>query len=418
MKPPPLRNDCFAMPPGVNWTPVSDALDRLRQSLHPVVESEVLPVSDCGDRVLARSVRALSAHPPFTNSAVDGFGFAAASLPDGDLIELPLVQGRAAAGAPFGDSVPLGSAIRILTGALVPKGVDTVILEEDCSVGDHRIGFRPGLKKGANLRPAGEDLAVGADILQKGSRLRAQDLSLLAACGVHEVEVFNRLKVGVFSTGDEVVSGGGPAADGKIFDANGPMLLEIIRKWGFEPIDMGHLADNPTRVREALNHAATVVDALMTTGGASAGDEDHISAVLSAEGTLHSWRIALKPGRPLAMAMWSGMPVFGLPGNPVAAFVCTLIFARPALFVLAGMPWGNVQGFAMPAAFSKRKKAGRREYLRARIENGCAEIFHSEGSGRISGLSWSSGLVELDDGARDIAVGDPVTYYPYSGFGL
>ncbi|MFT6912014.1 MAG: molybdopterin molybdotransferase, partial [Paracoccaceae bacterium] len=165
--------------------------------------------------------------------------------------------------------------------------------------------------------------------------------------------------------------------------------------------------------------ASEKVDVILTSGGASAGDEDHVSAILRAEGQLTAWRIALKPGRPLALAMWRGIPVFGLPGNPVAALVCALIFARPALSVLAGGAWLAPQSFVVPAAFTKSKKPGRREYLRARLNaQGHAEPFGSEGSGRISGLSWADGLIELEDGARTISQGDPVRFLPYSGFGI
>jgi molybdopterin molybdotransferase len=186
-------------------------------------------------------------------------------------------------------------------------------------------------------------------------------------------------------------------------------------------VDLGHVEDRPDLIREALDRGAGVADAILTSGGASAGDEDHVARLLREEGQLSSWRIALKPGRPLALALWGGarVPVIGLPGNPVAALVCTLIFGRPALSLMAGAGWTEPQGFMIPAAFSKRKKPGRREYLRARVNaEGAAEVFASEGSGRISGLSWAEGLVELPDGAAEIGPGTPVRYLPYASFGL
>ena len=205
----------------------------------------------------------------------------------------------------------------------------------------------------------------------------------------------------------------------RTYDANRPMLLSLIRRWGFTALDLGPVPDDRAALRARFDRAADEAHALITSGGASAGDEDHVSALLKEAGALNDWRIALKPGRPLALGLWNGTPVFGLPGNPVAALVCTLIFARPALYRLAGAPWTEPQAFTVPAAFSKSKKPGRREYLRARLtEEGAAEVFPSEGSGRISGLAWADGLVELDDGARDIAPGDPVRYLPYAGFGL
>jgi len=418
MQPPNLKNDCFALPPGVHWTPVDEALDLLRQRLQPVVTSESLPVGLAAGRVLAEGVTARRSNPPTANSAVDGYGFAHAALGKGVQI-LPLISARAAAGQAFDGEVPLGSAIRILTGARLPIGVDTVVLEEDVTLQDVRIAFHDGLKKGANTRAAGEDVKRGGVILDAGHRLQPQDIALLAAVGVGQVSVFRHLRVGVLSTGDEIVPPGGDASDTQIYDANRPMLLAVLARWGLEAVDLGHVGDDRARLKAALDQAAERTDAILTSGGASAGDEDHMSAILNTQGTLHSWRIAMKPGRPLALGMWNGVPVFGLPGNPVAAFVCTLIFARPALGVLAGRIWQPPVGYLLPAAFSKSKKEGRREYLRARLDaDGRVEVYHSEGSGRIAGLGWADGLVELADDARDINPDDAVRYYPYGAFDL
>ncbi|WP_113910689.1 gephyrin-like molybdotransferase Glp [Roseovarius dicentrarchi] len=413
--PPPLRDDCFAMPAGVDWTPVDDALATLRAGLHPVVRPAHCNVPDACGRILSAPAIARRANPPTPNSAVDGYGFAHDSLPPGDPV-LPLVSGRAAAGVPYDGTVPPGHAIRILTGAAVPAGVDTVILEEDTRTGAGQLAFRAGIKRGANTRKAGEDVDAGAELLPKGRVLTPADLALLAATGLGVVEVFERLRVAVISTGDELIEAGGAANPGQIYDANRPMLLAQIRAWGLEAVDMGRIPDDRAALRAALDDAASRADVILTSGGASAGDEDHVSALLSEAGAMQQWRIALKPGRPLALGLWQGAPVFGLPGNPVAALVCTLIFARPALGLLAGAGWQEPQVFHVPAAFEKSKKPGRREYLRARIRDGRAEVFASEGSGRISGLSWAEGLVELPDAAATIQAGDPVRYYPFGSF--
>lgn len=418
MKPPPLKDDCFAMPPGVDWTPVDDALAMLRAGLHCVTDVEEIAVPNAGGRILAADVVAVRSNPPYANSAVDGYGFAFDDLPTGEVCTLPLATGRAAAGVPFDGAVPAGQALRILTGARVPSGVDTVVLEEDCSASDDQIAFRAGLKRGANTRAAGEDVAAGGVVLAAEHVLRSQDLALLAAVGVATVQVRRKLRVAVLSTGDEVVSVGQTATEAQIYDANRPMLLETIRAWGYEPVDLGHVNDDEDQVAAAFDRGALQADAILTSGGASAGDEDHVSAVLAAKGDVQAWRIAVKPGRPLALALWNGVPVLGLPGNPVAALICTLVFARPALSLLAGAAWQAPVGFDVPAAFSKTKKAGRREYLRARVRDGKAEVFKSEGSGRISGLSWAEGLVELSDGAQVISEGDLVRYYPYGAFGI
>ena len=329
---------------------------------------------------------------------------------------LPVEPGRSAAGAPLGRPVPEGRAVRILTGALLPGGVDTVILQEDATETPGGVAFAGPPKPGANTRRAGEDVEAGAVALPAGRTLTAPDLALLASVGIPAVAVRERLRVGVLSTGDEIADPGETLDPARTYDANRPMLLAVLRRWGLDAVDLGRVPDDRAALRHRLDRAG--VHAVLTSGGASAGAEDHVSALLAAEGRVETWRIAIKPGRPLALGLWRGVPVFGLPGNPVAALVCTLLFARPALSVMAGAGWVEPRGFDVPAAFSKRKKAGRREFLRARIRDGRAEVFPSEGSGRVSGLSWAEGLVELADGAREVAPGDPVRFLPYGAFGL
>ena len=415
LKPPPLRDDCFALPAGVDWTPVEDALALLRARLRAVVGQQVLPLRAAAGRVLAGAQRARRANPPEATTAVDGYGFAHASLTESDQV-LPLASGRAAAGVPYPGTVPPGHAVRVLTGAALPQGVDTVILQEDVTLGQGRIAFRAGLRRGANTRRAGEDVAAGATVLEAGRVLTPADLALCAAVGLADLPVFARLRVAVISTGDELVEPGETARAGQIYDANRPMLSALVQQMGYDVLDLGRVGDDSAALRAALDRGAAEADVILTSGGASSGDEDHVSALLNEAGAMAEWRIALKPGRPLALGMWGGVPVFGLPGNPVAALVCTLIFARPAMAVLSGAGWHAPQGFDVPAAFEKRKKPGRREYLRARIRHGRAEVFKSEGSGRISGLSWAEGLVELPDAAADIRPGDPVRYIPFAGF--
>lgn len=414
-----LKNDCFALPEGVKWTPVDQALSVLKSRMQPVVAMENIDLAAAQARVLAADVAAPRANPPGANCAVDGYGFAFAALTPDASQDLPLATGRAAAGAPFQGTVPFGQAVRILTGALVPEGVDTVVMDEDVALGGGGIRFSGLPKRGANLRKAGEDVQAGQIALRKSTRISVAEIALLAAIGVTRVSVFKQLRVGVLSTGDELATSGSTADPSRTYDANRPMLLALAQDWGYAPVDLGHVSDDRDALRMRLDSAAAEVDVILTSGGASAGDEDHVSALLSEEGNLQHWRIALKPGRPLALAMWQGVPVFGLPGNPVAAFVCSLIFARPAFSALAGAGWAEPLRMQVPAAFEKRKKAGRREFLRARLTpEGSAEVFASEGSGRISGLSWADGLVELEDAAQEIKAGDSVSFLPYAGFGV
>jgi len=416
-KTPRLKDDCFALPNGAHWTPVDEALANLKAHMRSVVGVETVPTAQASGRVLAADSIAKRANPPHANAAVDGYGFSFAALTGTGEQALTLLNGRAAAGEPFAGAVPLGQAIRILTGASLPAGVDTVIMQEDVQVVDGELRFEAGLKAGANCREKGEDVAAGAVALCAATRVGPQELGLLVALGIAEVAVFKRLRVGVLSTGDELRQPAEAATAHQIYDANRPMLLALLTDWGFEAVDLGVVGDRRGAVVEALDHAAKQCDALLTSGGASAGDEDHMSAVLADQGQLNLWRVAIKPGRPLALAMWHGLPVFGLPGNPVAAYTTALIFARPALGALQGQGWHVPQPVHLPAGFSKRKKAGRREYLRARMgDDGAVYVFASEGSGRISGLAWADGFVELLDEALDVKAGDLVRYVPFSAY--
>ncbi len=416
LTPPPLRNDCFAMPQGAYWTPEEDALQHLKCVLTTVVAFESCIVPEAAGRVLSADVLAERSHPPTPNSAVDGYALVG-PIPGG-AYQFPVIDGISAAGHPYAGVVEPGAALRILTGAAMPEGADTVILQEDVTTDGQSIAFHGPLKAGANARKAGEDMTAGAVILPKGRRLTPADLGTLTAAGVAQVDVYMRLRVGVLSTGDELREAGEPCDPAHIYDANRPMLLANLRAWGFDAVDLGRAPDDRAVLRKMLDDAANKCDAILTSGGASAGDEDHMSALLNDTGDFALWRIAIKPGRPLALGMWNKTPVFGLPGNPVAAQVCSLIFAYPAFCQMSGQGWPQVDRFPLPAGFSKTKKDGRTEYLRARIEDGRAVPFPSEGSGRISGLSWATGLIRLPHAAAEIKDGDPVEFIPFASFGL
>lgn len=409
-------NDCFALPPGVEWTPVADALAALRASVAPATTTETVALSAALNRVLAEDAVAASSHPPQANAAVDGYAFAHESYLAGPM---RVREGRAAAGVPYEGALAPGEAVRILTGGVLPQGADTVMLDEDSRLESATLHGPTGLKPGANRRRAGENAEAGAVALAAGTRLSPQALSHAAAAGLDRLTVRRRLRVAALSTGDEVRAPGSALAPGQIHDANRPLLLGLAEAWGFEPVDLDIAGDTPEAVRAALDRGAAEADAILASGGASAGDEDWLARLLGTEGTRAVWRIAMKPGRPLALGRWRGTPVFGLPGNPVAAFVCALLFARPALLALSGAGWSQPIPETRPAAFAKRRKAGRREYLRARLNaDGAVETFANEGSGLIRGLVWAEGLVDLPDGGPDIREGDPVAWLPFSAFGL
>jgi molybdopterin molybdotransferase len=413
-----LGCDCFAQPEAQGLATVAELQSRLRASLRAVTGVETVPLAGAKGRILAQDMTARRANPPATNSAMDGYAFAHASLPatDGGL---PVVEGRSAAGAPYGQAVPPGHAVRIFTGALLPEGTDSVEMQENTSLKAGRLMLSGSPAPGANTRAKGEDVAAGAQVLAAGRWLGPQELGLLAAVGVPDVSVRARLRVGVLSTGDEVVAPGATTDPGKTYDANRPMLIGMVEDWGHEAVDLGHVPDDPVALRTGLDAAADRVDAILTSGGASVGDEDHVSALLRAEGQVAQWRVAMKPGKPLLLAQWRRVPVFGLPGNPVSAFATACLFVHPALSVLAGGAWREARGFTLPAGFTWSKSAGRRTFLRARLtDDGAVEVFRADGSGMISGLAWADGFVELPEAACEIAPGDPVRYVPFSEFGL
>ncbi|GGD37045.1 bifunctional molybdopterin-guanine dinucleotide biosynthesis adaptor protein MobB/molybdopterin molybdotransferase MoeA [Sinisalibacter lacisalsi] len=410
---------CFDPPQLQGMASVDEAQAALRGALSAVTGQETVALGEAAARILAADAVALRANPPGTNSAMDGFAFAHASLPATGEAALTLLDGRSAAGAPYPGQVPPGHAVKILTGALMPEGTDSVVMQERARAENGLLHFDSAVAPGSNTRAKGEDVAEGAVALAAGTLLGPGEVGLLAVLGLGEVAVRSRLRVGVLSTGDELAAPGSTRDPARTYDANRPMLLALAARWGHKAIDLGHVPDDRDTLRTTLDKAAAAVDVLITSGGASAGEEDHVSALLGSEGRVTQWRVALKPGKPLLLGQWQGLPLFGLPGNPVSAFVTALLFARPALSVLAGGAWLEAPGFTVPAAFAMTKRAGRREFLRARLTaEGRADLFRADSSGMISGLAWASGLVEIGEQAQEIAPGDPVRYYPLGSFGL
>jgi molybdopterin molybdotransferase len=408
-----LKNDCFALPQGVDWTPLDNALLHLGNSLTPIVETEVLPIDLSVGRNLASDLKAVSDSPPFSNSAVDGYAFRFADAV-GQYLEL--TKGRSAAGHPFSQTVEKCRAVRIFTGAILPAGTDTVVLQEDVRVEGDKIYFENSLQPGANTRKAGEDIKQGQVIAFKRDHVTAFMAASFISSGVKKAEVYRKLRIGVFSTGDELIDFEEPLRFGSVFDVNSPMLTSLLKHWGYEVSGLGKIPDNLDVLRDNLDKASKNFDVLVTSGGASAGDEDHLSSLLNNEGKITEWRVAIKPGRPMMMGFWHNTPIFGLPGNPVAAATCALIFVWPSLSKLSGGNWVSPQAYYIPAAFEKTKKAGRREFLRARVFKNQVEIFKSEGSGLTSGLAWATGFVELPDNKISVSFGDKVKYIPFSSY--
>ena len=418
-----LGDDCFALPQGVDWTPVDAALERLEAALRPVAPIERAPLRHAAGRILGADAVAARAHPACDNAAVDGYAFRHPGAGETALdLELELEAGRSAPGGPWSGVLAPGKALRILTGAAVPEGADTVVLQEDVTIEAGRARFRAPKKPGANRRRAGENIALAQPVLNDGALLTPQALAQLAAAGLTEAALRRPLRVALLSTGDELIEPGEAGRADQVVDSNRPMLAALLSAPWIEFIDLGRAADRRAAVTAALDRGAEDADAIITSGGASGGEEDHIAAALqdaAAPSSFHLWRIAMKPGRPLALGTWRGKPVFGLPGNPVAAFVCFLIFVRPALFRLAGGPFMAPRALRVESGFDYPKKPGRREYLRVRLgAEGRLEKYRSEGSGLIEGLIWSDGLADLPHAGGPLKAGETVDFLSYAALGL
>jgi molybdopterin molybdotransferase len=412
-----LSDDCFAF--GGALMRVEEALALLSARLSPVTGIESAGLVEAAGRVLAADLEAPLDVPPFANSAVDGYAVRHADLArEGDTV-LP-VGGRVAAGGALGRAVRPGEAIRIFTGAPMPEGADTVFMQEDAeALPDGRVRLPAGLKRGANAREAGEDVAAGSVILRSGRRLRPQDIGLAASVGLTALAVRTPLRVALFSTGDEIAEPGTPLAAGRLYDSNRFTLAALLRSLGCRVTDLGILPDRRDAVAAALAAAAPSHDLILTSGGVSTGEEDHVKAAVEAAGSLFLWRLAIKPGRPVAMGQVGGTAFVGLPGNPVAVMVTFAHIVRPLALHLMGATVTPPARFGVRAAFDYRKKQGRREYVRVALAPGAdgvteARKFPREGAGILSSLVESDGLVELGEEVRAVAPGETVAFLPFS----
>lgn len=415
-----LKNDCFAF--GGDMMAVSDAWALLREKIQTVAGVEAVALDDALGRTLARDVVSNRAVPPHDNSAVDGYAVHYSALnADGDT--RLKVTGRVAAGHPLGRAAGLDEAIRIFTGAQMPEGPDTVFMDEDATVDGDAVILPAGLKKGANYRLAGEDVEAGATILAAGVRLRPQDIGVAASVGLTELPVRTRLRAAVFSTGDEIRDPGDAAGAGCVYDSNRAAIKALLGGLGVRVTDLGILPDDRSAIEAALAGAASAHDFIITSGGVSLGEEDHVKAAVAALGRIDLWRIAIKPGRPIALgcigADDGATPFVGLPGNPVAAMVTFMMIARPLILLLGGRTDIEPVRYALAAGFDQKKKPGRREWLRARVETAADGTRHAvvhgrTGAGILTSMVASDGLVELTEACEGVEKGDMVDYLPFN----
>jgi molybdopterin molybdotransferase len=400
---------------------LDQALALLLAGARPVSDSEMVSTFDSVGRVLAQPQYSAINVPPLDNSSMDGYAVRCADIPTvGTTLE---VSQRIPAGK-VGAPLAAGTAARIFTGAPVPAGADAIVMQEYVSFADGKATFNELPKPGEWIRKAGEDICTGGEVLARGTRLRPQEAGLAASVGLASLPVFRRVRVALFSTGDELVMPGNPLPEGAIYNSNRFLLKGLLEALGCVVIDFGIIPDKLDATRKALRKAAAEdkADLILTSGGVSMGEEDHIKPAVEAEGSLDHWLVNSKPGRPFAFGRVitpdNASSFIGLPGNPVSSFVTFLLLVRPFIRKLQGMPveveTALPRGMTRTAGFDQAKSDRRREFLRARIgEDGLLELFPNQSSGVLTSAAWADGLIDNPAGVQ-IKRGDQVRFLPFS----
>ncbi|MCB1769913.1 MAG: molybdopterin molybdotransferase MoeA [Candidatus Competibacteraceae bacterium] len=405
-----------------------EAIALALQSIQSIAEIESVPLLSAEGRVLADDLPARLDVPPGDNSAMDGFAVHWSDLSPDAVTRLPVI-GQALAGHRYTRPVPRGAAVRITTGALLPEGPDTVIMQEHCRTDpeetwleiEPRITDR--LRLGENIRRRGEDVQAGTRLLAHGCRLRPQEIALAAGQGIAYLNVVRQPRVAVVSTGDELYEPGSELPSGAIYESNRYLLIGLLRRLGCAVTDLGILRDDREALLATLRRAAAGHDVLLTSGGVSIGTADLVKEVIAELGQIAFWRLAVKPGKPVTFGRIADCLVLGLPGNPVSVMVSFLRFARPLLLKLMGAEPVEPMRWRVVADFAFRRKPGRREWLRAQVrldaeQRPLAVLYHTQSSGALSSLSWADGLVELPEDCAGVALGDTVDYLPFSALGV
>ena len=395
---------------------VDEALSYLLEQARPLVEVETVETIAVLGRVLAEPLRSQLTVPPLDNSSMDGYAVRVADMNAVGATRLPVSQ-RIAAGH-VGQALLPGTAARIFTGAPIPPGADAVVMQEECMADGNDVVISRIARIGESIRRAGEDIQAGAQILAAGTRIGPGEMGLAASVGIARIPVYRKLRVATFYTGDEIVMPGEPLAPGQIYNSNRYSLTGLLHSIGCEVIELGNVPDNLDETVRVLSQAAQQADLVITSGGVSVGEEDHVKAAVEQVGQLDMWRIAMKPGKPLAFGTALGTPFIGLPGNPVSTFVTFCLFVRPFILRRQGVWEIAPRSFDVRADFVWPKAGARREYLRARLQQGedgkvGVSIYPNQSSGVLTSVVWGDGLVDIAVG-ETVQPGQPVRFIPFS----
>ncbi|MFD2230344.1 gephyrin-like molybdotransferase Glp [Alkalimarinus sediminis] len=390
-------------------------LEELLSKAKPAKESINIAVADALGRVLAEDVVSSINVPPYDNSAVDGYAVIADNCQGGEPTSLKISQRIPAGSVPH--PLQTGTAARIFTGATIPPNATAVVMQEDCTEQDGTVTLPTNINLNQNIRPQGQDIKSNQVILKRGHRIRAQDMGLMASIGIANINIYRPLKVAILSTGDELVEPGEVAKEGQIYNSNRYTLKGLLDGFGFEIVDVGIVEDTLNATLTALNEAAEAADIIITSGGVSVGEEDHIKAAITKLGELDLWKLAIKPGKPFAYGQVGNTPILGLPGNPGAVFVTFCILARPFLLKSQGAERIEAHSFKLPIGFSLKKPGKRREYLRTRLSynQGSASIENhpNQSSGVLSSASWADGFAVIPEHTTP-QQGELVEFWPFS----
>jgi len=395
------------------------ALDKIFSTLTSISETEFVPIREALGRVLAEDIHSKINVPSGRNSAMDGYAMSAEDLPSDGVCKLRLI-GTSFAGKPYSGNLKAGECVRIMTGAIMPNGSDTVVIQENTEVNDKTISIGVDTKPGDNVRQAGEDLAIGDLVLEKGMRLTPADIGLLASLGFAKTEVCRRLKVAFFSTGDELRSVGEDLEDGMIYDSNRYTLFGMLARLNVDIIDMGVVKDDRTLMDNAFKEAAGNVDVLITSGGVSVGEADYVKETLIKHGEVNFWKVAMKPGRPLTFGKLDSTYFFGLPGNPVSVMVTFYQFVQPALKRLSGENITMPVTMKVPCISTLKKRPGRVEYQRGVLEQDESGLMvvrktGAQGSGILRSMADANCFIVLPIDSEGVRKNDIVDVQPFHG---